>query len=101
VDTPGHRGRDDLATAVSGEAGTAGAASATPLRPPRSSRPLCGAALHDATFVVSTGANGANSYVSHRTVVDDFGPPARIYRFRGYMIMVWNKNLLADLGAPR
>ena len=57
--------------------------------------------LHDATFVVSTRANGANSYVSHRTVLDDFGPPQRIYRFGGYTIMVWNKNLLADLGAPR
>jgi hypothetical protein len=57
--------------------------------------------LHDATFVVSTRANGANSYVSYRKVLDDFGPPARIYRFRGYTIMVWHKNLLADLGAGR
>jgi hypothetical protein len=57
--------------------------------------------LHDATFVVSTMANGANSYVSYRKVLDDFGRPERIYRFRGYTIMVWDKNLLADLGAPR
>jgi hypothetical protein len=57
--------------------------------------------LHDATFVVSTWANGANSYVSYRKVLDDFGRPERIYRFREYTIMVWDKNLLADLGAPR
>ena len=51
--------------------------------------------------MVSTRANGTNSYVSYRKVLDDFGPPARIYRFRGYTIMVWDKNLLAGLGARR
>jgi hypothetical protein len=74
---------------VSGETGTAEAASATSLRRPRSAGLRC------------RGANGANSYVSYRTVLDDFGRPARICRFRGYTIMVWNKNLLGDLGAPR
>jgi hypothetical protein len=29
-----------------------------------------------------------------------FGPPARVYHFRGYTIMVWNENLLRQLGAP-
>jgi hypothetical protein len=57
--------------------------------------------LHDANFVVSTRVNGANSYISYRKVVADFGPPERIYRFRDYTIMVWDKNLLADLSAPR
>jgi hypothetical protein len=57
--------------------------------------------LHDATFVVSTRANGINSYVPYKKVLHDFGPPARTYRFRGYTIMVWDKNLLADLGARR
>jgi hypothetical protein len=33
--------------------------------------------------------------------VADFGRPARIYHFRDYTIMIWDKNLLADLGAPR
>jgi hypothetical protein len=38
---------------------------------------------YDATFVVSTMANATNSYVSYRKVLDDFGRPERIYRFRG------------------
>ncbi len=29
-----------------------------------------------------------------------FGPPARVYHFRDYTIMVWNKNLLRQLGHP-
>jgi hypothetical protein len=29
-----------------------------------------------------------------------FGPPARVYHFRDYTIMVWNKNLLRQLGPP-
>jgi hypothetical protein len=29
-----------------------------------------------------------------------FGPPARVYQFQQYTIMIWNKNLLTDLGAP-
>ena len=29
-----------------------------------------------------------------------FGPPARVYHFKGYTIMVWNKNLLRQLGPP-
>ena len=29
-----------------------------------------------------------------------FGPPARVYHFRGYTIMVWNENLLRQLGSP-
>jgi hypothetical protein len=29
-----------------------------------------------------------------------FGPPARVYHFRGYTIMVWNENLLRRLGPP-
>ena len=29
-----------------------------------------------------------------------FGPPARVYHFEAYTIMVWNKNLLRQLGPP-
>ena len=29
-----------------------------------------------------------------------FGPPARVYHFRDYTILVWNKNLLRQLGPP-
>ena len=57
--------------------------------------------LHDANFVVSTMVNGAIPAVSYRVAVADFGRPARIYHFGDYTIMIWDKNLLADLGAPR
>jgi hypothetical protein len=32
--------------------------------------------------------------------VADFGRPARISHFADYTIMIWDKNLLADLGSP-
>jgi hypothetical protein len=57
--------------------------------------------LHYANFVVSTAAYGKTSVVPYPMAVVDFGWPARIYHFRDYMIMTWDKNLLADLGAPR
>jgi hypothetical protein len=56
--------------------------------------------LHYADFVVTTEVSGAYS-VPYQQVVADFGPPVRIYHFRGYAIFIWPKNLLADLGAPR
>jgi hypothetical protein len=31
-------------------------------------------------------------------VLATFGPPARQYRVGQYLILTWNKNLLADLG---
>ena len=56
--------------------------------------------LHYADFVITTEVNGAYS-VPYRQVLADFGPPVRIYHFRDYAVMIWHKNLLADLGAPR
>jgi hypothetical protein len=56
--------------------------------------------LHYADFVVSTTGGGPDP-VSYRIAVADFGGPARIYHFGDYTIMIWDKNLLADLGAPR
>jgi hypothetical protein len=56
---------------------------------------------HDANFVVSTMADGGPPVVPYPIAVADFGRPARIYHFRDYTIMTWDKNLLADLGAPR
>ena len=56
---------------------------------------------HDANFVVSTMVNGAIPAVSYRIAVADFGRPARIDHFGDDTIMIWDKNLLADLGAPR
>jgi hypothetical protein len=57
--------------------------------------------LHYANFVASTVMNGAIPPVSYRKAVADFGRPKRIYHFGDYTIMIWDKNLLADLGAPR
>jgi len=56
---------------------------------------------HDANFVVSTMVNGAIPAVSYQVAVADFGRPARIDHFGDDAIMIWDKNLLADLGAPR
>lgn len=56
---------------------------------------------HYANFVVT------NSAVDYRTglipgseVTGTFGPPARVYRYRTFTVMVWRKNLLRDLGRP-
>jgi hypothetical protein len=32
--------------------------------------------------------------------VETFGRPQQIYRGGGYLIMVWNTNMLAKLGPP-
>jgi hypothetical protein len=56
--------------------------------------------LHYADFVVSTTGGGPDP-VSYRIAVADFGRPARIYYFGGHTIMIWDKNLLPNLGAPR
>ena len=56
--------------------------------------------LHYADFVVSTTGDGPDP-VSYRIAVADFGRPARIYHFGDRTIMIWDKNLLADLGASR
>jgi hypothetical protein len=56
--------------------------------------------LHYANFVVSTTGGGRDP-VSYRIAVADFGRPVRIYYFGGHTIMIWDKNLLADLGASR
>jgi hypothetical protein len=57
--------------------------------------------LHYADFVVSTTAYGRTSVVPYRIAVADFGRPVLIYHFHHYTIMIWDKNLLAALGAPR
>ena len=56
--------------------------------------------LNYADFAVSTPA-GAPDPLSYRIAVADFGRPARVYYFGDRTIMIWDKNLLADLGAPR
>jgi hypothetical protein len=56
--------------------------------------------LHDANFVVNTGADQPPAIIPPRDLRNAFGPPAEIYHDGPYTIMVWNKNLLADLGGP-
>jgi hypothetical protein len=56
--------------------------------------------LHYANFVVNTGADQPQAIIPPRDLSNAFGPPARIYHDGPYTIMVWNKNLLADLGRP-
>jgi cell division ATPase FtsA len=54
--------------------------------------------LRDATFVVAGGPGqlpGAQS-----AALRTFGRPARVYGYDGYIIMVWNTNLLSRLGQP-
>jgi hypothetical protein len=55
---------------------------------------------HYANFVVNTGADQPPAIIPARDLRSAFGPPAGIYHDGPYTIMVWNKNLLADLGRP-
>jgi hypothetical protein len=51
---------------------------------------------HDANFVVATAPDG-RSAVTRAEAIAAFGRPYRQYRYQGYTIMVWRKNLLAGL----
>ncbi|HEX6447935.1 MAG TPA: hypothetical protein VF060_00555 [Trebonia sp.] len=53
--------------------------------------------LHDADFVVTTRQDGYGFFIPSDRVIADFGKPAHTYHFESWTIMVWNKNLLADL----
>jgi hypothetical protein len=56
--------------------------------------------LHYANFVVNTGADQPQAIIPSRDLRNAFGPPAAVYHDGPYTILVWNKNLLADLGRP-
>ena len=56
--------------------------------------------LHDANFVVNNSADRPLALIPSGDLVTAFGRPARTYHYGPYTIMVWNKNLLADLGRP-
>jgi hypothetical protein len=56
--------------------------------------------LHYANFVVNTGADQPKAVIPSGDLRDAFGPPAKVYHDGPYTILVWNKNLLADLGRP-
>jgi hypothetical protein len=52
-----------------------------------------------ANFVVlSSGVPGYPGFSSERAVLATFGQPARTYHVGPYTILVWNRNLLPDLG---
>jgi hypothetical protein len=54
--------------------------------------------LHDANFFVAGGP--AALPFAQSAAVRTFGPPQRTYVYRGYLIMVWDTNLLRLLGHP-
>jgi hypothetical protein len=57
--------------------------------------------LSYANFVVTNSADGGDvSLIPHRDIIALAGPPARTYHYQTFTIMVWNHNLLADLGHP-
>jgi hypothetical protein len=57
-------------------------------------------ATHYANFVVAGTADGRADLIPRREIRALAGPPARTYHFQSFTIMVWDKNLLADLGSP-
>jgi len=57
--------------------------------------------LSYANFVVENSADhGGVSLIPQRDILALAGPPARTYHYKTFTIMVWNHNLLADLGSP-
>jgi hypothetical protein len=59
-------------------------------------------ARNSADFVVLTrGVPGYPGLTSKRAVLATFGPPAQTYHFGMFTVLVWQKNLLAELPAPR
>jgi hypothetical protein len=56
---------------------------------------LADPATHTANFEVIVPGTG----ISAKLAVAMFGKPARTYWYKPYLIMVWRKNLLSELGA--
>jgi hypothetical protein len=57
--------------------------------------------LSYANFVVTNSADGGRTaLIPYRDMVALAGPPAHTYHYKTFTIMVWNHNLLADLGHP-
>ncbi|MGD0554569.1 MAG: hypothetical protein ABSA93_06265 [Streptosporangiaceae bacterium] len=55
---------------------------------------------YSANFVVLfPGISGYPGFTNSSQTLATFGKPARTYRFASYTILVWNKNLLAELGS--
>jgi hypothetical protein len=59
-------------------------------------------ARNSADFVVLTrGVPGYPGLTSKRAVLATFGPPAQTYHFGMFTVLLWQKNLLRELPAPR
>jgi hypothetical protein len=59
---------------------------------------LLNPATNDANFLVATAPGTVRGQtVTEAEAINTFGKPARVYRYQGYRIMVWHKNLLRDL----
>ena len=57
--------------------------------------------LSYANFIVTNSADGSNvSVIPRGDILALAGPPAHTYHYKTFTIMVWNHNLLADLGSP-
>jgi hypothetical protein len=52
-------------------------------------------------FVLTPGVPGYAGITSKRPVLATFGPPAHTYHVGMYTVLVWHKNLLRELPAPR
>jgi hypothetical protein len=57
-------------------------------------------ATNYANFVVNTTVDGPTVVIPQQEIIAAFGQPARTYVYGPYTIMVWNKNLLAELHGP-
>jgi hypothetical protein len=61
------------------------------------------ARLHDARFLILPGSRSCAGIAYDKwsgTALRAFGSPAEYYRVAGLVVLVWNKNLLADVGRP-
>jgi hypothetical protein len=57
--------------------------------------------LSYANFIVINSADGSHvSVIPPGDILALAGPPAHTYHYKTFTIMVWNHNLLADLGSP-
>jgi hypothetical protein len=55
---------------------------------------------HNANFVVLLRTPAALDPMTSAEAQAAFGPPAHEYRYKQYLILTWDKNLLSELGPP-
>jgi hypothetical protein len=62
---------------------------------------LMGPDTNDVNFLVATVPGAREHTVTQGQAIATFGRPTHVYRYQGYRILVWDKNLLRDLAAHR